>query len=137
RSFMEERFEHDFGHVRVHTDTQAARSASEIKAEAYTVGDHVVFGHGRHTPDTDSGRRLLAHELSHVIQQRGKTEHSSLQRQVGSHDTTGSTASPVVKEGENKQGQLHDDEGKHEKAVADKEAGQIAEETKSITLSRG
>jgi hypothetical protein len=66
---MEPRFGHDFGHVRVHTDAAAVRSATEVNARAYTVGRDVVFGAGQFTPDTDAGRRLLAHELSHVIQQ--------------------------------------------------------------------
>lgn len=139
RAILEPRFGHDFGQVRLHTDAQAAQSAREINAAAYTVGDDVVFGPGRHTPDTDDGRHLLAHELTHVIQQRGKREHSSLlQRQVESHGTTGPNSSPVVKEEPNKEGKLHDgDEGKGEKITIGKEVDQKAEETKSITLSRG
>lgn len=62
-------FGHDFGHVRVHTDDAAARSAAAIQAQAYTFGDHVVMGAGRWQPHTAAGRRLLAHELTHVIQQ--------------------------------------------------------------------
>ena len=66
---MEERFGHDFGAVRIHTDSTAARSAARLGAEAYTVGSHVVFGHGRFSPGTSAGQRLLAHELVHVVQQ--------------------------------------------------------------------
>lgn len=73
RAFMEDRFAHSFGNVRIHTDAEAARSARAVGAAAYTVGRNVVFDHGRYAPDTASGRRLLAHELTHVVQQRGAT----------------------------------------------------------------
>jgi hypothetical protein len=66
---MEPRFGHDFGRVRVHTNTKAADSARAVNADAYTVGRDVVFGAGRFTPGTSEGRRLLAHELTHVVQQ--------------------------------------------------------------------
>jgi hypothetical protein len=68
---MESRFGHDFSQVRVHTSTQAAESARSVNALAYTVGQDVVFGQGRYAPGTPSGQRLLAHELTHVVQQRG------------------------------------------------------------------
>jgi hypothetical protein len=69
RSFMERRFGHDFGQVRVHADAQAGDSARAVQALAYTAGRHVVFGAGRYAPATAAGRRLLAHELAHAIQQ--------------------------------------------------------------------
>jgi hypothetical protein len=69
RDYMEPRLGHDFGSVRVHTDTQAARSAESVQASAYTVGRQVVFGAGQYAPHTDAGRKLLAHELTHVVQQ--------------------------------------------------------------------
>ena len=71
RAFMEPRFGHDFGKVRVHADAEAAASARSIGALAYTIGSHVVFGAGMYAPTTDTGRRLLAHELAHVVQQGG------------------------------------------------------------------
>lgn len=71
RSFMESRFERDFGQVRVHDDAGAAQSAADVNAHAYTVGQHVVFGRGQYQPGTDSGQHLLAHELAHTIQQEG------------------------------------------------------------------
>ena len=71
RQDLEQRFGHDFSRVRVHADTAAQQSAAELSAEAYTVGDHVVFGHAHFAPETAAGRRLLAHELTHVVQQRG------------------------------------------------------------------
>jgi Domain of unknown function (DUF4157) len=69
RAFMEPRFGHDFTQVRVHTDARAAASAQAVNALAYTVGNHVVFGAGQYAPGSDEGRRLLAHELTHVMQQ--------------------------------------------------------------------
>lgn len=70
-ALMGSRFGHDFGRVRVHTDGRAARAARAVGADAFTVGHDVVFGAGRWGPHTRVGRRLLAHELAHVVQQRG------------------------------------------------------------------
>ena len=70
RRDMESALGHDFGDVRVHTDAAAATSARAVQAQAYTVGSHVVFGEGRYQPGTTEGRRTLAHELTHVVQQR-------------------------------------------------------------------
>ncbi|HEX5874953.1 MAG TPA: DUF4157 domain-containing protein [Pyrinomonadaceae bacterium] len=69
RSWMEPRFNYDFSGVRVHTDARAARSARDVNALAYTVGRDVVFGAGQYAPGTERGTRLLAHELTHVVQQ--------------------------------------------------------------------
>ncbi len=69
RAFMESRFRHDFSGVRVHTDERAARSARAVGAQAYAVGRNIVFGRGSYAPTTRSGRELLAHELTHVVQQ--------------------------------------------------------------------
>ncbi len=68
---MEQRFGYDFSRVRIHTDAAAERSAREVNANAYTVGQDIVFGTGRFVPGTHKGRRLLAHELTHVVQQSG------------------------------------------------------------------
>jgi len=70
RSFMESRLGADFSGVRVHTDSAAAASAQRMSAHAYTVGEDVVFGQGRYDPSSDAGKRTLAHELTHVVQQR-------------------------------------------------------------------
>jgi hypothetical protein len=67
---MESRFGHDFSRVRVHSDARAAESAEAVNAIAYTGGLHVVFGRGHYEPASPEGRRLLAHELTHVVQQR-------------------------------------------------------------------
>jgi len=71
RGFMEPRFGRDFSDVRIHLDERAAASARAIEARAYTVGRHIAFDRGEYSPVTDSGRRLLAHELTHVVQQDG------------------------------------------------------------------
>jgi hypothetical protein len=70
RTFIEPRFGHDFSAVRVHTDAQAAASARSVNALAYTVGHNVVFGSGQYAPTSTAGRRLIAHELAHVVQQQ-------------------------------------------------------------------
>src|SRR2546423_2346738 len=69
RAWIEPRFNHDFSSVRVHTDARASQSAREVNALAYTVGQDVVFGAGQYAPGTERGSRLLAHELTHVVQQ--------------------------------------------------------------------
>ncbi len=69
RSFMEPHFNHDFSQVRVHTDEKAAESTQAVNALAYTVGRNIVFGIGQYAPGTIAGKRLLAHELTHVVQQ--------------------------------------------------------------------
>ena len=71
RAFFEPRFGHNFSEVRVHTSDRAAESASAVEALSYTVGQDVVFAHGQYAPETSGGRKLLAHELTHVLQQRG------------------------------------------------------------------
>jgi hypothetical protein len=82
REFMEPRFGHDFSSVRVHTGPQAAESASAVNASAYTVGRHVAFATGMYAPSTNAGRRLIAHELSHVAQQWGGGDGASLHGQL-------------------------------------------------------
>jgi hypothetical protein len=72
RNDMEARFGHDFSRVRVHAGAAAEQSARDVNAEAYTVGNNIVFGAGKFAPSTQPGRHLLAHELTHVLQQSGK-----------------------------------------------------------------
>ncbi|WP_157682277.1 eCIS core domain-containing protein [Mucilaginibacter mallensis] len=69
RQFFEPRFGHDFSRVRIHTDSGAAKSAQSINALAYTSGNNIVFNSGQYSPETSSGQRLMAHELTHVVQQ--------------------------------------------------------------------
>ncbi len=88
RAPMESRFGHDFGHVRVHTDTKAAESARQVNALAYTVGRDVILGAGQYAPATDAGRRLIAHELTHVLQQSHSVSGNSKDSDVRSVDQT-------------------------------------------------
>jgi hypothetical protein len=74
RAFVEPRFGHDFGRVRVHVGDRAEESAAALHARAYTLGNRIVFGAGQYAPATASGRMLIAHELTHVLQQ-GNTPH--------------------------------------------------------------
>lgn len=68
-AFFEPRFGHDFSQVRVHTDVKAAESTRAVNALAYTVGNDIVFAHGQYAPKAAKSKRLLAHELTHVVQQ--------------------------------------------------------------------
>jgi hypothetical protein len=70
RSFMEAQFGHDFAGVRIHADAWAARAAAAVNARAFTIGRDIVFGVGQYRPEGTVGRQLLAHELTHVVQQQ-------------------------------------------------------------------
>jgi Domain of unknown function (DUF4157) len=70
RADMEGRFGHDFGDVRIHNDGAAHESAKSVNAQAYTVGSNIVFQRDRYDPASDAGRHMIAHELTHVVQQR-------------------------------------------------------------------
>ncbi|HYN14814.1 MAG TPA: DUF4157 domain-containing protein, partial [Terriglobales bacterium] len=80
RAFMEPRFRHDFGQVRVHSDGEAAESARAVNALAYTVGHDIVFGAAQYAPADRAGRRLLAHELAHLVQQESGRSPGLVQR---------------------------------------------------------
>lgn len=79
----------DFGQVRVHTDHRATESARAVNAIAYTVGSHIVFSPGAFAPESETGRKLLAHELTHVAQQTNAGNAVSLQRQTPETEITG------------------------------------------------
>lgn len=81
RQDMEQRFGHDFSRVRLHSGAAAEQSARDVNAHAYTVGHDIVFGAGQFAPGTNDGRRLIAHELTHVVQQETALSAASLQRQ--------------------------------------------------------
>jgi hypothetical protein len=83
RAFFEPRLGYPLSQVRVHTDRPAAASARAVEALAYTVGRDVVFAEGEYAPQTSQGKKLLAHELTHVVQQRGAAAMPMLQRQAG------------------------------------------------------
>jgi hypothetical protein len=95
RLFFGSRFGHDFSAVRVHHDDRAANAAFALSADAYTIGSDIVFGSGKYEPLTTQGRRLLAHELVHVVQQHATAPVKS---SIGdSHVITVSASqSPVV-----------------------------------------
>jgi hypothetical protein len=70
RGHMESRLGHDFGDVRLHTNGPASESAAAVGAHAYTVGNEIVFGSGHYDPSSPAGQKTIAHELTHVVQQR-------------------------------------------------------------------
>ena len=84
RSFMESRFQFDFGGVRIHTGEAASTSAQALNARAYTVGSNIVFGENAYASKSPSGRKLLAHELTHVVQQGGAPTHQRVARSLNS-----------------------------------------------------
>ncbi|MFY9820636.1 MAG: DUF4157 domain-containing protein [Thermoanaerobaculia bacterium] len=96
RSFFEPRFGRDFSQVRIHTGGVAAESARSVGALAYAFGDHLVFGAGQFRPETEAGRKLLAHELTHTLQQPARDQEPLLQRQAD--DEEGSVASAESEE---------------------------------------
>lgn len=109
RSYMEPRFGHDLSKVRLHADSRAAESARKIRARAYTVGHQIVFGEGQLAPATQAGRRLLAHELTHVLQQSGnqygagdakggRVSHSAAPANRVQRDAVDSMAAQVARE---------------------------------------
>lgn len=89
RSFFEPRFGVDFSKIRIHNDSQAAHLASSINAKAFTFGQNIAFGKGHYHPESSQGRRLLAHELVHVVQQ-GRVPAVCVQR--AETDTRGQCA---------------------------------------------
>ena len=74
KHFMESRFETDFSEVRIHTGSQAVQMSRELNAQAFTVGNDIYFNKGKYSPNSDSGKHLLAHELTHTVQQEGLNE---------------------------------------------------------------
>jgi hypothetical protein len=85
RAFMGPHFGHDLSHVRVHTDGNASNSARSISARAYTLGPDIVFGSGQYNPRTSRGQQLIAHELTHVVQQqKSNTQVSTESLSIGS-----------------------------------------------------
>ena len=94
RSYFEPRFGQDFSDVRVHSDRSAAEAARAVNARAFTAGRDIVFGEGQYTPNTTGGKRLLAHELTHVVQQtkdsgqRGSRSASTLTARIQRQEPT-------------------------------------------------
>ncbi len=96
RAIFELRFGHDFSRVSVHTDAKAAESAQSVNALAYTVGNNVVFGAGQYAPETMAGQRLLAHELTHTVQQNGAMSKSMPVTLGATNDTSEKEASQAA-----------------------------------------
>jgi hypothetical protein len=90
RSFYESRFGYDFGGVRVHTDSQASEAAGQLSAQAFTIGQNIFFNTGRYEPQTSQGKWLLAHELTHTVQQKPGASLVA-QRKIVEPQTTGET----------------------------------------------
>jgi outer membrane protein OmpA-like peptidoglycan-associated protein len=82
RNFFESRMGYDFSQVRVHTDGNAVQMSRDLQAHAFTYGSNIAFNQGMYAPGTDSGRRLLAHELTHVVQQTGGAQRKGIQRAI-------------------------------------------------------
>ena len=82
QTFMESRFGHDFSQVQLHADNRAAQSAQAVNASAYTVGNHIAFGANQYQPHTFAGGRLLAHELTHVMQQNESAPQANMIRRL-------------------------------------------------------
>jgi hypothetical protein len=77
RTFFESRMGYDFSGVRIHADSNANASASSINALAYTHENNIVFGAGQYNPHTSEGKKLMAHELTHVVQQTGNIQRKT------------------------------------------------------------
>jgi LAS superfamily LD-carboxypeptidase LdcB len=98
RNFFEPRFGYDFSQVRIHTDHQASESAQKVNALAYTIGSDIVFDAGQYIPESSAGKRLLAHELAHVVQQSTLDAGTQVQRTFRLSEllpSTGLTARPA------------------------------------------
>jgi Domain of unknown function (DUF4157) len=111
RGFFESRFGHDFGRVRIHAGAQAAGLAESMQARAFAIGRDVVFGAGEFAPDTSRGRELMAHEITHVVQQEGgagQSQPATIQRQPKTD-----TAPPVFPDFPNLALKLEDDIGQN------------------------
>ncbi|MBE9515177.1 MAG: DUF4157 domain-containing protein [Chloroflexi bacterium] len=94
RAFFEPRFGYDFSQVRLHTDTQAAESAQALNARAFTAGGNIVFGSGQYEPKTATGRKLLSHELTHVVQQESAGLPAKVIQLEGPRVMAGATGGP-------------------------------------------
>jgi Domain of unknown function (DUF4157) len=141
RQDMEQRFGYDFSQVRLHVGGAAEQSARDVDADAYTIGHDIVFGAGQFAPQTGKGRRLIAHELTHVVQQSGGVvaRNAVLQRQPSHQNETMSQYEQKVKQGtwcrdSEKTGALHDPNQQCYRELVknfDEEAGQVCFDKKT------
>ncbi len=88
QSTMEDSFGTDFSHVRIHTDGEAIELNRQLRAQAFAFGEHIYFNQGQYAPGTDEGNSLLAHELTHVVQQRSGAKHIQTRAMPGFSGTT-------------------------------------------------
>jgi hypothetical protein len=93
RGFMESRFGHDFGRIRIHDNDEAARAAESVHARSFAVGPHIAFAAREYQPATEAGRHLLSHELTHTLQQSAAGGPARLQRKPD--EKAGETATPA------------------------------------------
>ena len=127
RTFMEPRFGHDFAKVRVHTNNRAAESVEAVNARAYTVGNHIVFGAGQHEPGGSRGQRLLAHELTHVVQQNDGLRGEA----TGAHNISRAPAGLLSRDGP-----ISSDEARKKEAARKNEAAKKATIQKHVNQQR-
>ena len=98
RSFFEPRFGRDFSDVKIHNDSVAAKSADSINALAYTTGNNIVFNQNQFSPESDSGKKLLAHELTHVMQQSQLTKSQLMLQRGGAKASADATKVQAAKD---------------------------------------
>ena len=96
RELMESRFGFDFSGVHIHSDERAAKSSNSVNALAYTIGNDIVFGMGQYAPETTEGKHLLAHELTHTIQQGVQTQAPALVQRAPPKVPPAAKVPPVV-----------------------------------------
>ena len=125
RAHFEPRFGYDFGHVRIHADGRAAQTARRLDAHAYTVGHDIVFDAGRYAPETSEGRRLLAHELTHVVQQGGAAPRDGgrIRRQPAGKPAAPAKEEPWVKDSDGSLYYKTEAEAERRKATLEKAGG--------------
>ncbi|MGB5818246.1 MAG: DUF4157 domain-containing protein [Saonia sp.] len=95
KSFMESRFGSNFSNVNIHTGKEAVQMSRELGAKAFTVGNDIYFNSGQYTPETSQGKHLLAHELTHTLQQSQRSGQK-IQRQAAPRETTSESIRPIL-----------------------------------------
>lgn len=95
--YFSSRMGYDFSDVKIHNDKEAAQSAKDVNAKAYTIGEHVVFNEGQYNTESGEGKKLIAHELAHVIQQNQQEVNRTMQRKAGDGDeSSGHELLPLI-----------------------------------------
>lgn len=134
RSLMEARLGHDFSQVRVHADSGAAESNRLLDAEAYTVGNHIAFAQGSFNPSSEEGRKLLAHELTHVVQQ-GNHVSSSTNMKVGNPAHAAEREATSVAEGIGSTGAMQMPHAQISAPVVQRSKGKKAKKPKRMDVA--